>query len=92
MINRQARAITGMYPSTRIQPLLSEARLVPAQILLNHRQRMYAYRLLSLLEDHPAKEILPVSFRKGDGDTQPGEQPEDTLLWASKDRANTYGQ
>ena len=92
LVNRQARAITGMYPSTPIQPLLSEAGLVPARILLSHRQRMYAYRLLSLPEDHPAKEILPVSFRKGDGDTQPGDQPEDTLLWASNERTSTYGQ
>lgn len=40
LINRQARAITGMYPSTPIQALMSEAGLVPAQTLLNHRQRM----------------------------------------------------
>lgn len=69
LINRQARAITRMYPSMPIQPLLSEARLVPAQILLDHRQRMYTYRLLSLPEDHPTKNILPVSFRKGEEDT-----------------------
>ena len=31
-------------------------------------------------------------FRKGDGDTQPGDQPEDTPLWASIDKASTYGQ
>lgn len=37
LINRQARAITGMYPSTPIQPLLSKAGLVPAYILLDHR-------------------------------------------------------
>lgn len=77
-------AITGMYPSTPIQLLVREARLVPAHILLDPRQRMYAYRLLSLPEDHPAKDILPVSLRKGDRDTQqpelPGDQPEDTFL------------
>lgn len=53
---------------------------------------MYTYRLLSFPEDHPTKGILPVSFRKGDGDTQPGEQPANTLLWASSDKASTYGQ
>ena len=81
-----------MYSSTPVQPLLTEAGLVPAQVLLNNRQRMYTYRLLSLPEDHPVKNILPISFRKGDGDTQPGDQPEDTLLWAEEGKANTYGQ
>lgn len=84
-----------MYPSTPIQLLVSEAGLVPAYIFLDHRQRMYIYRLLSLPEDHPAKDILPVSFRKGDRDTQPGlpgDQPEDTFLWASNNKASTYEQ
>ena len=92
LINRQARAITGMYSSTPVQPLLTEAGLVPAQVLLNNRQRMYTYRLLSLPEDHPVKNILPISFRKGDGNTQPGDPPEDTPLWAEEGKANTYGQ
>ena len=48
LLNRQARSITGMYPSTPIHPLLCEAGLVPTSTLLNHRQRHYAYRLLSL--------------------------------------------
>lgn len=43
LLNRQARSITRMYPSTPIHPLLSQAGLIPAQILLDHRQRMYAY-------------------------------------------------
>lgn len=66
MLNRQARSITGIYPSTPLHPLLREAGLVPASTLLNHRQRSYAYRLLSLPGQHPAKEILPVSLRVGD--------------------------
>lgn len=64
LINRQARAITGMYPSSPIQPLLSEAGLVPDHILLDHRQRMYTYRLLSQPEDHPAKKILQLVLEK----------------------------
>ena len=52
---------------------------------------MYTYRPLSLPEDHPVKNILPISFRKGDGDTQPRDQPENILLWAKNGKANTYG-
>ena len=82
----------GMYPSISIQPLLREAGLIPAWILLSHQQRMYAYRLLLLPDDHPAKEILPVSFRKRDGDIQLGDHSKHTFLLASNERTSTYGQ
>ncbi|ODM15132.1 hypothetical protein SI65_09371 [Aspergillus cristatus] len=59
MINRQARAITGMLKSTPIGPLAREAGLAPAEALLEARQLKYTTRLLSLPENHPAKEILP---------------------------------
>ena len=65
MLNRQARSITGMYPSTPLHPLLCEVGMAPASTLLDHRQRLYAYRLLSLSDQHPAKEILPLSLRVG---------------------------
>lgn len=55
-----------MYPSTPIHPLLSEAGLIPPRILLDHRQRMYAYRLLTLPDQHLTKKILPVSLRNAD--------------------------
>ncbi|OJJ79573.1 uncharacterized protein ASPGLDRAFT_944566 [Aspergillus glaucus CBS 516.65] len=74
MVNRQARAITGMLKSTPVGPLVREAGLAPAEALLEARQLRYTTRLLSLPENHPAKKILPVSFREGDQHTQPGEQ------------------
>lgn len=82
-----------MYPSTPVQALISEAGLVPAQILLDHRQRIYIYRLLTLPDDHIAKNILPISFRKGDADTiSADEQPEDTLIWAGNERLISLSQ
>ena len=65
MINRQARSITGMYSSTPVHPLLCEAGLISASILLDYRQRLYTHRLLSLPDSHPTKEILPISLREG---------------------------
>ena len=62
-----------MYFSTPIHPLLCEAGLIPASILLDYRQKIYTHRLLSLTDLHPTKEILPISLRKGDGSLQPGE-------------------
>ena len=91
LLNRQARSITGMYPSTPLHPLLCEAGLVPASTLLNHRQRQYAGRLLSLPDNDPAKDILPVSLRKGDGGFQPGELPKNTLMWTENARPTLYG-
>ena len=92
MINRQARSITEMYSSTPIHPLLCEAGLIPASVLLDYRQRIYACRLLRLPEMHPAKEILSISLRKGDQDFQPGELPENSLVWTENSRPALYGQ
>ena len=92
MLNQQARSITRMYPSTPLYPLLCEAGLAPASTLLDHRQRLYAYRLLSLPDQHPAKEILSVSLRVGDTSFQPGELPDDTLMWTENTKPTLYGQ
>lgn len=82
-----------MYPSTPIQALMSEAGLVLAQILLNHQQRTYAYRLLTLPKNHLTKTILPSSFRNGDADSiREEEQLEDLLVWAGREKPNSLGQ
>ena len=82
-----------MYSSTPIQGLMSKAGLLPAQILLDYRQKMYTYRLLTLPDDHPAKNILPISLRKGDASTtNTDDQPEDTLIWAENDRPTSLSQ
>jgi hypothetical protein len=82
MVNRQARAVTGMFRTTPIGPLIREAGLEPAETLLESRQLGYAIRLLSLPGNHPAKEVLPVTFREGDQHAQPGEQPINDRIWA----------
>ena len=41
---------------------------------------------------HPAKNILPISLRKGDQDVQPGEIPENSLMWTQNSRPTLYGQ
>lgn len=81
-----------MYRSTPIGPLMSEAGLIPAEIMLNERQRKYAHRLLTLLDGHPTKDILPVSLRLGDGSAQPGEIPENDEIWSLNQRVKTLGQ
>ena len=73
-----------MYPSTPVYSLLSEAGLISASTLLDYRQRLYAYQLLSLLDEHPAKQILPISLRIEDGSFQPGELPDNIHLCGRK--------
>ena len=91
LFNRQARSITGMYRSTPLHPLLCEAGIIPASTHLDYRQRLYAHRLLSLPDLHPAKEILPISLRVGDEGFQPGELPDDSLMWTQHARPTLYG-
>ncbi|ODM18007.1 hypothetical protein SI65_06795 [Aspergillus cristatus] len=90
MINRQARATTGMLKSTPVGPLVREAGLAPAEALLEARQLRYTTRLLSLPENHPAKEILPVSFREGDQHAQPGEQTPGNRQWAERNNQGPW--
>ena len=78
MINRYARAITGMLKATFVGISVCEAGLTPSEVLLKARQLKYTTRLFSLSENHSAKEILPVSFREGDQHTQLGEQTQRT--------------
>ena len=92
LINRQARSITGMYPSTPVPALMSESGLIPAHILLDFRQRRYAYRLLSLPESIPTKAILPITLRTGDGNAQPEDHPEHDSAWAYNGPIVNYSQ
>ena len=56
-----------MYPSTStIHSFLYETGLTLASIVLDNRQRLYAYRLLSFLNQHSIKKILPISLKIGD--------------------------
>ena len=81
-----------MYRRTSIAPLMSEAGLIPARILLNYRQRRYAYRLLTLPDGHPAKDILPFSLKIGDESAQPGKLLENDTIWSLNQKVRTYGQ
>ena len=53
-------APTGVSPHGR---LIRDVGILSAEAPLNHRQRGYAARLLPLLDNHSAKEIVPVTFR-----------------------------
>lgn len=80
LLNRQKRAITRMYPSTPIYSLLNEAVLIPAKPLLDSSQKSYTYQLLTLLDCHFTKQILPINLRKGVENSQSRKQPKNMLI------------
>lgn len=65
LLNSQARAITGLLPSTPIPTLLAAACLPRAEELLDYRQRRFAVRALAAPQDHPTHQLLPANFRMG---------------------------
>lgn len=81
-----------MYRSTPVAPLMSEAGLILAEIMLNYRQRKYAHRLLTLPDEHPTKDILPVSLRLGDRDAQPGKLTENDEIWFLNQKVRNLDQ
>ena len=74
IINRGARAVTRMWKSTPKEILLAEANLRTAKVVLDARQRKFSVRLTVLTYENPAKNILPIIFRKGNRSTQPIKQ------------------
>jgi ribonuclease HI len=90
LINKQARAVTGMLRTSPIGPLIREAALEPAEALLDTKQRRYALRLLGLPPGQPVAEILPITIREGDTHAQPGEQPLEDRAWATPTRRGPW--
>ena len=92
IVNRQGRTITGMFRSAPIGVVIKEAGLRPATSLLSNRQRRYAHRILSLPQDNPTRNILPLTFRVGDAHAQPGEIKSGDWDWLEDHKAKTLGQ
>ncbi len=90
-MNHQTRAITGMYQSTHIGPLMGESGMIPAKIILDQRQKDHVFRLLCLLDTHPAKDILPLSIRDGDRQNRLDDDFVDKI-WATNKKSRTFGQ
>lgn len=59
-----------MYPSTPIAANISESRSIPAFIILDYWQDMYIYRLFSLLDLIPTKNIPLITLQIRDKSVQ----------------------
>ena len=73
-----------------MHPLLCETGLILSSIVLDNRQRLYAYWLLSLPDNHLAKKILPVSLRMRDAALD--KLLEDNLIWTKNTQLSLYAQ
>ncbi len=66
LINKQARAITGLFKTTLIQFLQKEVNLPDAAGLLDIRRLEMVLRCLGQVEGHLSRGILPPTFRFGE--------------------------
>jgi hypothetical protein len=64
MFNQQARAITSYMKTTPIAPLIVEARIIPAMVFLDNKQRQYTKRLVGPPQEHQARAIILESILK----------------------------
>lgn len=85
LINRQGRAITGMFRSAPPRTLTHEAGLPLALSLLNNRQRRYRFRVLMSPVMYPTNNILPTTPREGDEQPQKGVQSRVDGAWAQSE-------
>jgi ribonuclease HI len=60
--NSALRKILGAFRTTPIVALQTEAALPPVHVRLQHAQRRYAIRILTMPKDHPIRRQCPVTF------------------------------
>ena len=71
---------------------MNDFGLIPAHILLDSWQQAYTYRIISLPDSIPTKDILPITLRTGDRNAQPRDLPEYDSIWTTNQQIRTYGQ
>lgn len=71
---------------------MSESGVLPARILPDFRQFVYAHRILSLFNLIPIKDIFFITLQTGDRNAQPEDVPECNTIWSSAQHIRTYGQ
>ena len=57
-----------------------------AKIVLNARKRKFSVKLTVLTDENPAKNILPIIFKKRNKFTQPIEQPVNNINQIKKEK------
>lgn len=60
-------------------------------MLLDYCQKAYTYQLLTLPDYHPTKQVLPISLKKNDKNSQPRKQPIDILIQVENAKPRLFG-
>lgn len=81
LVNRQGRAVTGMFQTTPRVSVVRYAGLRPAVSLLNKRQRRYRQRILAAQRSQTTRDILPVTLPEGEKQAQSVELTEVDDHW-----------
>jgi ribonuclease HI len=92
LLNKQARAITGMFKTTPIPILQREANLPDATGLLDARRLGFTLRCLGQKEGHPSRSTLPPSLRFGEIGELGELFSETNLEWATKTKGGNIGK
>ena len=92
LLNKQARAITGMFKTTPIPLLQREANLPDAPGLLDAKRLGFTLRCLEQTEGHPSRSILPPSLRFGEMGELGELFSETNLEWATKTKGGNIGK
>ena len=71
---------------------MNNSELLPANILLNSQQLVYALGIFGFPDSIPTKNILSVNFQIRDGNAQPKNLFEYNLIWSTNQQIRTYRQ
>ncbi len=92
LLNKQARAITGLFSTTPITFLRLAADLPPAERLLNMKRLRFIFRCLRQQEGHPSRNALPLSLLYGEFTDLTSQHSAGHLDWAEKEKGGNIGK
>jgi ribonuclease HI len=92
LLNKQARAITGLFSTTPIPFLQAAADLPPAKTLLDVRRLRFTLRCLRQPEGHPSRSTLPPSLLYGEFTDPASQFSSDQLDWEVKEKGGDIGK
>jgi ribonuclease HI len=92
LLNKQARAITGLFRTTPIPFLRKAADLPEAGKLLDQRRLGFISRCLRQPEGHPSRSLLPASLRFGEFEDPNTQLSSHYLEWVEKEKGGEIGK
>ena len=86
IINKGARAITGILKNTFIEILQIKADFRLVKVLLDFKQKKFSARIAALTDENFIKNILSITFRNGNKSAWPNKQPINNINQVKRNR------